>query len=78
MNPEQYVRQYGTISVEGVELVPVITMIQSVIEAQKESYEACAKICDERERLQKETCGEERELEARCCAESIRQAKEKL
>ena len=40
-------------------------------EAQRQAYFDCVRICRRREELQNRTCGEDREIEARCCAEEI-------
>ena len=49
--------------------------LASIQETRNEALEEAAKICDERMDLQIRTCGDERAIEAQCCAEAIRKLK---
>lgn len=58
--------------------ITVTMRVKAFMDGKKEGMEEAAKICDYREDLQIKTCGDDRAIEAKCCAEDIREAKDKL
>ena len=58
--------------------VRLLAIRDELISVFHEGMEEAAKICDYREDLQIKTCGDDRAIEAKCCAEDIREAKDKL